>query len=210
MAVIMVLSFKTPLRKLVVMGLDKLKRGRGPVVVKTVAGTIFVVLMSSVYSLLIIQTRSSIDDAAAAAVNPTDQVLMATNMLQSTLMGGILFFAFIIDRLHNYIRELRIRRKSMEALKNEARGFEDGKDDQLKASDEEKTALQEQAKKLESELEKLPKEVSSSKASMVALRKQSEGFLVEYDRLLEENQKLRNQLQALDRDLSSSDTKKNT
>jgi B-cell receptor-associated protein 31 len=210
MAVIIVLSFKTPLRKLVIMSLDRLKRGRGPLVIKTVAGTISVVLFSSVYSMVMIQTRS-IDDAAS--LNPTDQVLMANHLLESTLMGGILFLALMIDRLHHYIRELRIRRKSMEAVKKESRGFEDGKpggSKELKAVEEEKTTLQKTVNQLESELEKLPKEVNSAEASMVALRKQSEGFLLEYDRLLEENQNLRNQLQTLDRKLSGSANKKNT
>ncbi|KAJ9673862.1 hypothetical protein PVL29_023424 [Vitis rotundifolia] len=38
MALIMIL-FKTPLRKLVIMALDRVKRGRGPIVAQTVAGT---------------------------------------------------------------------------------------------------------------------------------------------------------------------------
>lgn len=42
MALILVLLFKTPLRKLVIMSLDRVKRGRGTVVIKTAAGTVFV------------------------------------------------------------------------------------------------------------------------------------------------------------------------
>lgn len=66
------------------MGLDRVKRGHGPIVVKTVAGTVFVVLMSSVYSMTKIQKRL-IDEGA---VNPTDQVLMAGHLLEATLMGN--------------------------------------------------------------------------------------------------------------------------
>lgn len=84
MAFIMVLLFKSPLRKLVLMGLDRVKRGHGPIMVKTVAGTVFVVLMSSVYSIMKIQKRS-IDEGS---VNPTDQVLMAKNLLEATLVGN--------------------------------------------------------------------------------------------------------------------------
>lgn len=83
MALILVLLFKTPLRKLVIMSLDRMKRGRGPVVVTTVTGTVVVMLGSSVYSLLKIQKRS-MDDAV---VSPTDQVLMGKHLLESTLMG---------------------------------------------------------------------------------------------------------------------------
>ncbi|XVF26068.1 hypothetical protein REPUB_Repub13aG0268100 [Reevesia pubescens] len=80
MAVIFLLSFKTPLRKLVLIGLDRVKRGRGPVMVKTVAATVFAVMMSSVYSMMKIQNRW-IDDGPS---NPTDQVLMAKHLLEAT------------------------------------------------------------------------------------------------------------------------------
>ncbi|WVY95546.1 hypothetical protein V8G54_034634 [Vigna mungo] len=91
-AMIALLLFKTPLRKLVIMGLDRLKRGRGPLVVKTVAGTILVVLSSSVYSMVNIQ-KHEIEDGGA--INPTDQVLMAKHLLETTLMGICLpFFLF--------------------------------------------------------------------------------------------------------------------
>lgn len=84
MALILVLLFKTPLRKLVILGLDRVKRGRGPIMVKTVGATVFVVLLSSVFSMTKIQKRW-IDEGA---VNPTDQVLMAKHMLEATLMGN--------------------------------------------------------------------------------------------------------------------------
>lgn len=85
MAFIIVLLFKTPLRKLLIMSLDRVKRGRGPVVVKTVAGTVLVMLISSVYNMMMIQKRW-IDDGGAV-VNPTDQVLLANLLLEATLMG---------------------------------------------------------------------------------------------------------------------------
>ena len=91
MALIMVLLFKTPLRKLVIMGLDRVKRGRGPIMVRTVAGTVLVVLISSVYSMMKIQKRG-IDDGV---VNPTDQVLMAKHLLEASLMGNSTFFLVI-------------------------------------------------------------------------------------------------------------------
>ena len=94
MGLILVMLFKTPLRKLVIVGLDRVKRGRGPVMVKTVAGTVLVVLMSSVYSMAKIRRRR-IDEGA---VNPTDQVLMAKHLLEATLMGNdqlFIYFSFI-------------------------------------------------------------------------------------------------------------------
>ncbi|KAJ0017202.1 hypothetical protein Pint_09852 [Pistacia integerrima] len=209
MVLILVLSFKTPLRKLVIMSLDRVKRGRGPVVIKTVAGTVFVMLISSLYNMVKIQKRW-IDEGS---VNPTDQVLMGNHLLEATLMGASLFLALMIDRLHHYIRELRIRRKSMEAVKKQSRDFENGKaagSEEKKALEEEMTTLKTKFEQLESELETKTKEVNAAETNAVALRKQSEGFLLEYDRLLEENQNLRSQLQSLDRRLSHSGSKKNT
>lgn len=205
---IALLLFKTPLRKLVIMGLDRLKRGRGPLMVKTVAGTVMVVLLSSVYSMVKIQNR---EIEEGAVVNPTDQVLMAKHLLEATLMGSVLFLALMIDRLHHYIRELRIRRKSMEAVKKQTRAFEDGKlaNEEMKGIEEERARLRAEHSRLESELKSKTKDADAAEANVSALRKQSEGFLLEYDRLLEENQNLRNQLQSLDRTLSHSGSKKN-
>ncbi|OMO64830.1 B-cell receptor-associated 31-like protein [Corchorus olitorius] len=100
----------------------------------------------------------------------------------------------------------------MEAAKKQGRGFEDGKpngSDGVKALEEEVASLRATLNKLESDLETKTKEMSAAEANTVALRKQSEGFLLEYDRLLEENQNLRNQLQSLDQKLSRSGSKKN-
>ncbi|KAI8010514.1 hypothetical protein LOK49_LG06G01344 [Camellia lanceoleosa] len=203
MAVILILLFKTPLRKLVIMALDRLKRGTGPLVVKTVAGVIFVFMSITVYSVTEIQS-SPID-----SLNPTDQILLARNMLEASLMGFLLFLLLMIDRLHHYIRELGLLRKTMEAAKKQNRANEDGKSEELKVLGEEVSRLKTHIKQLETKHETKEKEVKSAEANVLALKSQSEGFLVEYDRLLEENQNLRNQLQSIDQSLSHSDTKKN-
>ena len=88
MALILTLIFKTPLRKLVLMALDKVKRGRGPVMVKTVAMTVLLLLAVSVYSMVNIQNRTI---EAGSGINPTDQVLMAKHMLEASLLGNIFF-----------------------------------------------------------------------------------------------------------------------
>ena len=103
-----------------------------------------------------------------------------------------------------------MRRKSMEAVKKQNRSFEDGKVEETKALETEVSTLQEKLKQLQSELEVKSKEVNTSEANAAALSKQSEGFLLEYDRLLEENQNLRSQLQSMDLGLSRSTSKKNT
>ncbi|KAK6124505.1 hypothetical protein DH2020_041758 [Rehmannia glutinosa] len=207
MALIVVFVFKTPLRKLVIMGLDRVKRGRGPIVVKTVTGTVFVVMLATVYNAVAIQRRW----IQEGEVNPTDQILHAKHLLEASLMGFSLFLALMIDRLHHYIRELRLRRKSMEAVKKQNRVFEDSKlsvSEEIKVMEEEMTKLRGRIKQLETQLEEKTKEASSAETNAIALKKQSEGFLLEYDRLLEENQNLRSQLQSIDRRLSFSESKK--
>ncbi|KAJ8421130.1 hypothetical protein Cgig2_030531 [Carnegiea gigantea] len=83
MTIIMLLLFRTPLRKLVILGLDRLKRGRGPVVVTTVGGTILILLVSSISSVVTIQHR----EIDPGTINPTDQVLFFRNLLDASLMG---------------------------------------------------------------------------------------------------------------------------
>ncbi|KAF2284931.1 hypothetical protein GH714_032655 [Hevea brasiliensis] len=208
MALILTLLFQTPLRKLVIMTLDRVKRGRGPVMVKTIAGTVFIVLLSSVYSMVKIQNRT----IEAGAPNPTDQVLMSRHMLEASLMGFLLFLSLMIDRLHHYIRELRLLRKTMEAAKKQSRSLDDGKNgnsQEIKALGEEIVSLKTKIKNLESECEARVKEAKAAETEAEALQKQSEGFLLEYDRLLEDNQNLRNQLESIDQTLTQSDVKKN-
>ncbi|KAG0484755.1 hypothetical protein HPP92_008651 [Vanilla planifolia] len=205
---VFVLLFKTPLRKLAIMGLDRMKRGRGPVMVKTVAGTVLIVLSSSVYSMVKIKDRST----EIGGLSPTDQVLMSRHLLEASLMGYSLLLALIIDRLHHYIRELRSLRKSMEAVMKQNRALEEAKSggsDEIKARDKEIAKLKEQIDELKSQNEKRLKELKAAEANTTALSKQSEGLLIEYDRLLEDNQNLRNQLQSIDLKFSRSDSKKN-
>jgi B-cell receptor-associated protein 31 len=97
MLLILTLVFKTPLRKLVIVSLDRVKRGRGPIVVTTVGATLVVVLSSSLYSMAKIQQRT----IEAGILNPTDQVLMSKHMLEASLMGTFqfplfFFFCFIL------------------------------------------------------------------------------------------------------------------
>lgn len=111
-----------------------------------------------------------------------------------------MFLSLMIDRLHHYIRELRLLRKTMETAKKQNRGFEDGKTtsgEEVKALGEEIAALKAKIKTLESESESKGKELKGAQGETEALRKQADGFLMEYDRLLEDNQNLRNQLESI-------------
>lgn len=70
-----------PLRELVMKGLDQVKMRRGTVL--TIAGTIFVILLSDLFSIVKIQNKGS----KHGAMTPMDQVIWRTNLLEATLMG---------------------------------------------------------------------------------------------------------------------------
>ncbi|KAE9585621.1 hypothetical protein Lal_00010126 [Lupinus albus] len=188
--VILSFIFKTPMRKVVIIMLGKVKRGRGPVVVKTVVVTLVVVLCSSFYTMFKIKNRSTLQ---FGVVNPTEQVLIFKHILEASLLGFVLFLSLMIDRLHYYIRELMIQRKTMGAAKKQSTNFGDGKN----ALKEEIVTLKPEVQNLESECEVKGNKVKALEAELEALKKQSEGFLIKYDRLLEDNQNLRIQLESV-------------
>lgn len=208
-AVASLLLVKTPLRKLAVLTLDRVKRGRGPVMVRTIAGTVAVVLASSVYSMLKIQWRT---DEVGGVLTPTDQVLWSRHFLEASLMGYSLFLALVIDRMHHYVKELRRFKKNNEAMVKQIKVLEDlksGASEEVKAREKETAKLKVKLAEFESGTEAKLKEAKAHVANALALTRQSEGIRLEYDRLLEENENLRSQLKSIDHALSRSGSKKN-
>ncbi|KAJ6332867.1 hypothetical protein OIU76_025587 [Salix suchowensis] len=84
MTMILILLFRNPLRKLVILGMNQLKQGKGPLVAKTVATTLIVVFTSVLHNAL--QIRKRLLDTGA--VNSTDEILMADRILEATLLGN--------------------------------------------------------------------------------------------------------------------------
>ncbi|KAF0927139.1 hypothetical protein E2562_030586 [Oryza meyeriana var. granulata] len=208
-ALVLVLLFRTPARRLALLAVDRSKRGRGPVMVKTVAATMFVVLGSSGYSIAKIRRR--VGDLGQ--LTPTDQVLASRHLLEASLMGYSLFLGLIIDRLHHYIRELRTMKKNMEAVTKQSSVLEEAKHgsvEEIQQYQKEISSLNEQVQELKRLSEKKTEELKTAEANTLALQKQSEGLLTEYERLIAENEQFRNQLQSMDLRLSRSDSKKNT
>lgn len=66
--------------------------------------------------------------------------------------------------------------------------------------------LKKKIENLEADTQQKDREIRAAEANAKALQKQSEGFLLEYDRLLEDNQSLRSQLSTVDRKLHLSDS----
>ncbi|KAG6414665.1 hypothetical protein SASPL_122038 [Salvia splendens] len=186
-----------PLRELVIKGLDQVKMRRATVL--TIAGTIFAILLSDLYSILKIQNKGT----KHGTMTPMDQVIWRTNLLEATLMGFSLFLGFLIDRMHHYIQKLIKVRSNTGASKQEVVNLEKEKL-QLKAKEEKASAevkklkkevssLTEDLNKLKLESAEKDKKVETAESHVAALQKQAADLLLEYDRLLEDNQNLQNQ-----------------
>ncbi|XVF21362.1 hypothetical protein REPUB_Repub12eG0083900 [Reevesia pubescens] len=188
-----------PLRDLVIKSLDQLKTGKGPATMKTIAGTMSVILLSSLMSIVKIQNKG----AKLGTMSPMDQVLWRTHLLEASLMGFTLFLGFIIDRMHHYLRKLIGLRSSVGSSKEEVERLQKErmqlkeKDDktskEIKQLKEEISTLSENLKKLKLESEEKDKTIETAEAHVSSLQKQSADLLLEYDRLLEDNQNLQNQ-----------------
>ncbi|KAG8067614.1 hypothetical protein GUJ93_ZPchr0005g15919 [Zizania palustris] len=208
-ALVLVLLVRTPVRRMALFAVDRAKRGRGPIMVRTVAATMFVVLGSSGYSIAKIRRR--VGDLGQ--LTPTDQVLASRHLLEASLMGYSLFLGLIIDRLHHYIRELRTMKKNTEAITKQSRVLEEaklGSVEEIRQYQKEISSLNEQVQELKRLSETKSEEMKTAEANALALQKQSKGLLIEYERLVAENEELRNQLQSVDLRLSHSDSKKNS
>ncbi|KAG6735820.1 hypothetical protein POTOM_061513 [Populus tomentosa] len=113
------------------------------------------------------------------------------------------FLGFLIDRIHRYLSKLIGLRSSVGSSKEEVERLQKEKmqlkEEEGKASKEMKL-LQEQFSTLSENLEKLKlkseqkdKQIETAEAHVVALHKRSADLLLEYDRLLEDNQNLQAQ-----------------
>ncbi|KAG2720153.1 hypothetical protein I3843_02G016400 [Carya illinoinensis] len=188
-----------PLRELVMKTLDQLKMGRGPATMKTIAGTMSVILLSSLMSIVKIQNKG----AKLGTMSPMDQVLWRTHLLEASLMSFTLFLGFMIDRMHHYLQKLIRLRSSVGVSKEEVEGLQKEKiqfkEKEEKASKEIKllqgeiATLSENLKKLKLEIEEKDKRVETAESHVASLQKQSADLLLEYDRLLEDNQNLQTQ-----------------
>ncbi|KAI8551956.1 hypothetical protein RHMOL_Rhmol06G0227600 [Rhododendron molle] len=164
MVVILILLFKTPLRNLAVMALSRLKRDAGPLVAKTVAGVVFVMMSTTVYNITEIHSRP------IESLNPTDQVLLGRHMLEASFMGTnsrtpslyrgfLLFLSLVIDRLHQTLLAAKKQNRAMEDAKS-------GSSDEVKVLGEEISSLKTKIKQLESECESKGKEVKAAEADV--------------------------------------------
>lgn len=188
-----------PLRELVIKSLDQVKMGKRPATVKTIAGTMSVILFFSLMNIVKIQNKG----AKLGTMSPMDQVLWRTHLLEASLMGFTLFLGFLIDRMHHYLSKLIGLRRSVGSSKEEVERLqkekmllkekEDKASMEIKLLLEQISTLSENLKKLKLESENKDKQIETAEAHVVSLQKQCADLLLEYDRLLEDNQNLQAQ-----------------
>lgn len=185
-----------PLRELVIKSLDQVKMGKRPATVKTIAGTMSVILFFSLMNIVKIQNKG----AKLGTMSPMDQVLWRTHLLEASLMGFTLFLGFLIDRMHHYLSKLIGLRRSVGSSKEEVESLqkekmqlkekEDKASMEIKLLLEQISTLSENLKKMKLESENKDKQIETADAHVVSLQKQCADLLLEYDRLLEDNQNL--------------------
>ncbi|KAM0071237.1 putative B-cell receptor-associated protein [Helianthus debilis subsp. tardiflorus] len=185
-----------PLRELVMNGLDQVKMRKGTVL--TIAGTMSVILFSNWVSIVKIQNKG----AKLGTMSPMDQVLWRTHLLEASLMGFSLYLGFLIDRMHHHLQKLINLRKNggskkevekLEAEKLQLKENEDKAKEEVKQLQKEISGLTETINKLKLESKEKDKKIETAEAHVASLQKQSADLLLEYDRLLEDNQTLQAQ-----------------
>ncbi|XP_075650245.1 uncharacterized protein LOC142620827 [Castanea sativa] len=129
--------------------------------------------------------------------------LVVMSALISFQIGFTLFLGFIIDRMHHYLQKLIGLRSSVGASKEEVERLQKEKTElkekeekaskEIKRLQEEIASLSENLKKVKLESEEKDKRVESAESHVAALQKQAADLLLEYDRLLEDNQNLQTQ-----------------
>ncbi|CAK9168229.1 unnamed protein product [Ilex paraguariensis] len=131
------------------------------------------------------------------------KVLWRTHLLEASLVGFSLFLGFLIDRMHHYLRKLVELRTTMGTSRKEVERLEkeklhlrenEGKaNENIKKLQKNFSNLADNLKKLKLESTERDKQVETAEAHVAALQKQAADLLLEYDRLLEDNQNLQTQ-----------------
>ncbi|KAL0799435.1 hypothetical protein Bca101_054610 [Brassica carinata] len=187
-----------PLRELVIKSLNQVKMGKVPATLKTIAGTMSVILFSNLMNIIKIQNKG----AKLGTMSPMDQVLWRTHLLEASLLGVVLFLGFVIDRTHHYLGKLITLRSNvgsskgeLEQLRKERTELKEKEEEtskEIKQLKEKLSCVSENLKRVEKEAIEKETKLETAEAHVTSLQKQASELLLEYDRLLEDNQTLQN------------------
>lgn len=194
------------------------------IILMTAAAMLLVVLFFSVARMSQLRDgmiRPSATSGAASVFHEARLELYSEG-IQSCLIVSSLLLGMAVVRLDELLRRSRSLQTSLDVVMKQAKGTQQAymrqleeKSDSAKGSEsgasappEELAALRRENGSLKSEKEKLHRDLRSADASEAALKKQTEGLQLEFNRLLEENESLRSQLSLFDRKYSAGDDKK--
>eukprot|EP00897_Mesotaenium_endlicherianum_P004926 jgi/Mesen1/4461/ME000227S03475 len=214
------------LRKAGMAAANMFKGTVGSVVARTLAGSLVVLLIFSVYNIQQVKRRlaTSLSNYGANSNNAADQHELLGSILEASMIAYSLVSALVIQQLHNYMRSSDLLKINVSMLKKQAKGLEteylrlqsqstDG--GTTNSSNSQSAVLKERIDELKSDNERLQeeaeakaKEAKTAQANVQAIKKQTEGLRIEFDRLLDDNDSLRAQLAQFDTKYSKSDDKK--
>jgi B-cell receptor-associated protein 31 len=205
--------------------LGLLKSKTGSTLAKAVSAAFVVLFASNVSNVFRVQKR-----IAKMGASQADQSIISSQLLEITLIGYCLLLGLMMTSLDSFLKQVDALTRNIDVLKKQAKGAQEeylrlqseqqnskkSKDEELAAAMEIKS-LKDVVSDLRNKLEHLQldanskeKEVKVLKVSMRALEKQTEGFRLEYNRLMDDNESLRNQLAVFDRKHSTLESKKNS
>ncbi|KAH9567007.1 hypothetical protein CY35_03G006700 [Sphagnum magellanicum] len=205
--------------------LGLLKSKRGSTLAKAISAAFVVLFASNISNVFRVQKR-----IAKMGASQADQSIIRSQLLEITLIGYCLLLGLMMTSLDSFLKQVDALTRNIDVLKKQAKGAQEeylrlqseqqnskkSKDEELAAAMEIKS-LKDVVSDLQNKLERLQldanskeKEVKVLKVSMRALEKQTEGFRLEYNRLMDDNESLRNQLAVFDRKHSTLESKKNS
>ncbi|CAI5989576.1 unnamed protein product [Closterium sp. NIES-64] len=205
------------------------------VVVSTVAALLLVLLLVGGAQLWQLQQRLSDPTAAGMFASGAGgggfheaRVELLQAAVQEMLLGALggygLLLGLVIGQLAGSIREGEVAALSIATLKKQAQGLQDeymrlanersGERGVEEEAVKKARGLKDSIARLEKDIRHKEEEVETwqgrtraAETNVAAIRKQTEGLQLEYDRLLDENESLRAQLAVFDRKFASKSKK---
>jgi B-cell receptor-associated protein 31 len=205
--------------------LGLLKSKTGSTLAKAVSAAFVVLFASNISNVFRVQKR-----IAKMGASQADKSIIRSQLLEIALIGYCLLLGLMMTSLDSFLKHMGALTRNIDVLKKQAKGAQEeylrlqseqqnskkSRDEELAAAMEIKS-LKDVVSDLRNKLERLQldanskeKEVKVLKVSMRALEKQLEGFLLEYNRLMDDNESLRNQLAVFDRKHSTLELNKNS
>ncbi|CAI7734673.1 unnamed protein product [Closterium sp. NIES-53] len=220
-----------PVRRIPVMLVGFFKGAAMRVVVSTVAALLLVLLLVGGAQLWQLQQRLSDPTAAGMFASGAGgggfheaRVELLQAAVQEMLLGYGLLLGLVIGQLAGSIREGEVAALSIATLKKQAQGLQDeymrlanersGERGVEEEAVKKARGLKDSIARLEKDIRHKEEEVETwqgrtraAETNVAAIRKQTEGLQLEYDRLLDENESLRAQLAVFDRKFASKSKK---